>query len=188
MARKKEFDRDLALAAAINVFREHGFEGTSTEMLVSSMKIGRQSLYDTFGDKWSLYRLSIERYATEETDAHISVLQAPQRALDGIAAVIDRVIQAADQPCLGVNSICEFGQSRADLNKARDAAGLRLAKALTDRIQEAQTAGDIAATLSSDAARDFLLTSIAGIRLAARSGARGETLKSIGELTLRALS
>ena len=52
MARNKEFDRDDALDAAIGVFREHGFEGTSTDMLVRAMKIGRQSLYYTFGDKW----------------------------------------------------------------------------------------------------------------------------------------
>ena len=62
MARIKEFDRDKALDAAVGVFREHGFEGTSTEMLVRAMKIGRQSLYDTFGDKWRLYRTAVRRY------------------------------------------------------------------------------------------------------------------------------
>ncbi|RVN58145.1 TetR family transcriptional regulator, partial [Sinorhizobium meliloti] len=36
MARIKEFDRDEALDAAIAVFREHGFEGTSTEMLLKA--------------------------------------------------------------------------------------------------------------------------------------------------------
>ena len=63
MARTKEFDKELALNAAIRVFREHGFDGTSTDMLVREMKIGRQSLYDTFGDKWKLYCLAVERYS-----------------------------------------------------------------------------------------------------------------------------
>ena len=31
MARTKEFDKELALDAAVAVFREHGFDGTSTE-------------------------------------------------------------------------------------------------------------------------------------------------------------
>ncbi|OWJ59872.1 TetR/AcrR family transcriptional regulator, partial [Inquilinus limosus] len=48
MARPKEFDSEKALDAAIEVFREHGFDGTSTDMLVRAMGIGRQSLYDTF--------------------------------------------------------------------------------------------------------------------------------------------
>ena len=55
MARPREFDADAALDGAIGVFREHGFEGASAEMLVNAMGIGRQSLYDTFGDKWQLY-------------------------------------------------------------------------------------------------------------------------------------
>jgi TetR/AcrR family transcriptional regulator, transcriptional repressor for nem operon len=55
MARPKEFVEEQALDAAIEVFREHGFEGTSAEMVVRAMRIGRQSLYDTFGDKWEIY-------------------------------------------------------------------------------------------------------------------------------------
>jgi Bacterial regulatory proteins, tetR family len=54
MARPREFDTDLALDGAVAVFREHGFEGTSAQMLVDAMGIGRQSLYAAFGDKWQL--------------------------------------------------------------------------------------------------------------------------------------
>ncbi len=39
MARHKEFDRDTALHAAIGVFSEHGYEGTSTGELLTAMKI-----------------------------------------------------------------------------------------------------------------------------------------------------
>ena len=111
MARTKEFDKELALDAAIGVFREHGFDGTSTEMLVRAMKIGRQSLYDTFGDKWKLYRLAVERYSTEETDAHLVMLRKEPRAVDSIRAMIERVVETAELACLGISSICEFGQS-----------------------------------------------------------------------------
>src|SRR5690606_23683075 len=122
MARPREFDRDKALDAAIGVFREHGFEGTSTEMLVRRMGIGRQSLYDTFGDKWQLYRSSLQRYAGAETQAHAAALRSKARAVDGIKAMIDRVVADASQACLGVNSICEFGRRRPELVEIHDAA------------------------------------------------------------------
>ena len=55
MARSKEFDRDTVLKDAMKVFGDHGYEGTSTEVLMREMGIGRQSMYDTFGDKRQLY-------------------------------------------------------------------------------------------------------------------------------------
>ena len=54
MARPREFDTDSALDGAIAVFREHGFEGSSAQMLVDAMRIGRQSLYAAFGGKEAL--------------------------------------------------------------------------------------------------------------------------------------
>jgi TetR/AcrR family transcriptional repressor of nem operon len=55
MARQKEFDRDDALDEAVKVFASHGYEGASTDALLSHMGISRQSMYDTFGDKRQLY-------------------------------------------------------------------------------------------------------------------------------------
>ena len=187
MARIKEFDRDKALDAAVGVFREQGFDGTSTETLVKAMKIGRQSLYDTFGDKWSLYRLAVERYASAETEAHIRELRGKGRAVDGISAMMDRVVAEADRACLGVNSICEFGQSRPDLTDVHLAADHRLRHAARDCIRRAQDAGDVDRSASADAVIDFLIATIAGVRIAARGGAGPEVLQSLSRLALRAL-
>ncbi|MGF6177368.1 TetR/AcrR family transcriptional regulator [Ensifer sp. 4252] len=188
MARTKEFDREQALDDAIEVFRERGFEGTSTQMLVRAMKIGRQSLYDTFGDKWKLYCLAVERYAAAETEAHIAMLRGAPRAQDGIRAMMERVAENASQACLGVNSICEFGQSRPDLTAIHQAADRRLKQAAEQRITEAQAEGDLDATLSTDEAADFLFANVAGIRIAARGGAGPGELKTLARIALRALT
>ncbi|MEA2965178.1 MAG: TetR/AcrR family transcriptional regulator, transcriptional repressor for nem operon, partial [Alphaproteobacteria bacterium] len=55
MARPREFDRDEALERAMSVFWSKGFAATSTSDLVEAMQIGRQSMYDSFGDKRALY-------------------------------------------------------------------------------------------------------------------------------------
>ncbi len=51
MARPKEFDQEKALRRAIVTFSQKGFAATSTDDLMQSMDIGRQSMYATFGDK-----------------------------------------------------------------------------------------------------------------------------------------
>ena len=62
MARPKQFDRDEALERAMAVFWRRGYEGTSVRDLVEHMGINRGSLYDTFGDKRTLFLAAVDRY------------------------------------------------------------------------------------------------------------------------------
>jgi AcrR family transcriptional regulator len=187
MARPREFDQEQALSAAMAVFREHGFEGTSAGMLVDAMGIGRQSLYNTFGDKWQLYQMALRRYAAEETGEHIAMLRSKPRAIDGIETMVDRVVANARDACLGVGSICEFGRSRPELVAIRDAADRAMRAVLTDTIARAQAEGDVAPDVAPDTIASFIVMSFSGLRIAARAGAADEDLRALGDLALRAL-
>jgi TetR/AcrR family transcriptional regulator, transcriptional repressor for nem operon len=187
MARPREFDADTALDSAIGVFREHGFEGASAEMLVKAMGIGRQSLYDTFGDKWQLYRSAVRRYGMGECSAHFEALRSGVRAIDGINTMLRRVVETAYQPCLGVGSICEFGVSRPDLAEVRAPSAKTLRDAIAARVGDAQRDGDVASNLDPKAVSEFLIANIAGIRVAGRGGANRVALTNLADMTLKAL-
>lgn len=190
MARPKLFDPEEALDAAVSVFREHGYAGTSAEMLTGAMRIGKQSLYDTFGGKWPLYCAALQRYAGAETGAHLEALKGGASALAGIERMFKRVVAEARMPCLGIGSISEFGsegEGTADLNPIRDAAGRALRGALVTKVQEAQAAGELSADLDANHGASFLMANIASIRLAARSGASDAELRALARLSLQAL-
>jgi AcrR family transcriptional regulator len=187
MARPKEFDVDTAVEAAIAVFREHGFEGTSAQMLVEAMGIGRQSLYDTFGDKWGIYRAAVQRYSQDEVRTHAELLASRERAIEGIRAMLDRVAGEAHQACLGLSATVEFGCTRPELVKLREASSTTLAGAVKDALARARVQGDVAADLDLDHLATFLITTISSIRLAARAGARPEQIAALVDLALRAL-
>ena len=55
MGRNKEFEEEAVLQKAMELFWKQGYEKTSMSDLVEHMGIHRKSLYDTFGDKHSLY-------------------------------------------------------------------------------------------------------------------------------------
>jgi AcrR family transcriptional regulator len=187
MGRHKEFDTDLALDKAVEVFREHGFTGTSAQMLTTAMCIGKQSLYDTFGDKWRLYCSALERYAASETAAHIQALQGASSAYDGMVNMLGRVVREADRPCLGISSVNEFGDRQDDLLKARKPSGTALRTALLSTIQQAKLIGDLAADLNPEHGVSFLLANIAAIRIAARGGAGAGELQALADMALKAL-
>jgi TetR/AcrR family transcriptional repressor of nem operon len=121
------------------VFAEHGFEGTSTDTLVQAMGIGRQSLYDTFGDKWQLYLTALRRYVLDRVHDQLAALRSARRAIDGIGALLEIVVSDADRGCLGVGSICEFGSSKPEIAAVNEIAGRALREAISSRIREAAT-------------------------------------------------
>lgn len=187
MARPREFDVDAALDRAIDVFGEHGFEGTSAQMLVDAIGIGRQSLYDAFGDKWRLYCDGVRRYGASECAAHLDALRSGVRAIDGLRAMLDRVVATADRPCLGIGSTCEFGTSRNELIEIKSRLSALLRSAIADCVRMAQQDGDVASELQAEGAAEFLMGSIASIRIAGRSGADSTSLTSLATMALRAL-
>jgi AcrR family transcriptional regulator len=187
VARPREFDADTALDGAIGVFRQHGFAGASVEMLVDAMGVGRQSIYDTFGDKWQLYRAAVRRYGLGECAAHFKALRSGVRAIDGIDGMLRRVVKTAHQPCLGVGSLCEFGASRPDLAEVHASLSKLLRDAIAARVRDAQRDGDVASNLDPEAVSEFLIGNIAGIRVAGRAGANRAKLTSLANMALKAL-
>lgn len=177
----------MALDAAIGVFREHGFEGTSTEMLVKAMGIGRQSLYDTFGDKWQLYQSALQRYSAAEVIMHSEALRQGSSAIHGIQAMLDRVVVEAKKACLGVSATCEFGRSKPELAKIQDVSSRVLRTRIAEAILQARTQGDIPNEVDPDEAADYLIASIAGIRIAARGGLGKSRLNSLTSQVMRGL-
>ena len=60
--RPRSFDRDAALAAAMETFWRLGYEGASIADLTAAMAITPQSLYAAFGSKAALYREALGLY------------------------------------------------------------------------------------------------------------------------------
>lgn len=62
MGRAKEFDQEVVLDKAMQIFWEKGYEKTSMQDLVDHMGIHRRSIYDTFGDKHELFLKTLDCY------------------------------------------------------------------------------------------------------------------------------
>jgi AcrR family transcriptional regulator len=191
MARPKEFDRDAAVERAMSVFWLRGYAATSTDDLLQAMKIGRQSMYDTFGDKRRLYVEALERYQRESVAGHINRLRSTASPLAGIEALLVGVIPwervAREKGCMGVGSISEFGNADPELAKLRTKSGGVLHKALVERLQEARAAGGIGETVDIECAARFVETMMLGIQVAAKAGASAQALRDTATFAVAGL-
>src|ERR1700677_1900881 len=90
MARPRGFDRDQALATAMRLFWERGYEDTSISDLTRAMGIGPPSLYAAFGDKECLFNEAVECYASGP-----GALVAPAMTEPTARMAIERVLRDA---------------------------------------------------------------------------------------------
>ncbi len=191
MARHKEFDQDKVLDAAIGVFSQHGYEGSSTDTLLTAMKISRQSMYDTFGDKRSLYLQALKRYNTDSVLRIIADMKDSKQPLDALEGALfafaSRPPSEASRGCLGVSAICEFGRTDTDVSILTDSAAAVLGKAILALLKDGQSKGQLSAEIDPEAATQFLGATLSGMKVSARNGASPETLRAIASLAIRSL-
>lgn len=80
----KQFDQNDALKKALEVFWDKGYEATSMQDLVAHMGVNRASMYDTFGNKYELFKQSLDAYCQQSLVNIKQVLEAPGSPLQNI--------------------------------------------------------------------------------------------------------
>ena len=192
MARHKEFDRDEALGRAMEVFWSRGYEAASVGELVSHMGINRQSLYDTFGDKHSLYLAALDRYREVEGRKTFELLERPGPVKRALRQLLETVVEHSlgegdRRGCFVGNATSELaGRCRATAEKACDnmaAAEEALYRALLRGKRE----GEIAAGRDLRAVARFLYSSLQGLQLMSKATRDRKTLEDVVRVTLSVL-
>ena len=84
----KQFDREAVLERAMEAFWAGGCEATGVSDLLKTMGIGRQSLYDTFGDKRSLFLETLRHYFRTRVEPAMAGLRA-EGFSEAIVAAVD---------------------------------------------------------------------------------------------------
>jgi TetR/AcrR family transcriptional regulator, transcriptional repressor for nem operon len=191
MGRDRQFDEDSALAAAADVFAMHGYAGTSLARLQAATGLGKQSLYNAWGDKRSLYLKAVDRAVARWS----AVAQAMQAAADGRSALqrfFDTVLgQCSDATAPASRCIVSLGLLEG-VDDALMQAELRgrwqgSHELLRAAVERGQRDGSIASRLPSAVLADSLMNLMSGLRVSARAGTAPARLRHVAELGLTVL-
>lgn len=145
----------------MQLFWSQGYEATGMTALCAEMGLGRQSVYNCFGDKESLFAEALEHYERIQLQPIISQLQAPGSGLANVNAVLEAWSDAAmrqSKGCLMANSIAEIGMREPRLTKTLGRMLARVEDAFCEALQRAMNDGEIASDRDPRALARLLTT------------------------------
>ena len=191
MARTKEFDPDKALKIAVNVFWRLGYERTSLETLMKEMGISKQSLYDTFGDKRSIYFRAMSRYR-DDTNAFLRNLFAKERSVrKGFAKLFQGIIRENkaqhERGCLLMNTNLSRAVDDVEIKAFLRDNQKQVEEIFVAAFVDAQARGEIGAEKDPVTLAKFFVATIQGMRALARLNHNRRELESISTVALASL-
>jgi AcrR family transcriptional regulator len=189
--RPRNFDRQVALERAMEVFWASGYEGTSIPMLTSAMEISAQSLYAAFYSKDALYREAIERYrntiggfGARAMDEERDAIEAVTRLLREAAIVFST--HAATPGCMITTAPGGTEENPMTfLGRQLRAESVKKVRARLERgVQEGQVRSD---TDCAAWAR-YIASVVQGLSVQARDAVPADALLSTAEIAGKALA
>jgi TetR/AcrR family transcriptional repressor of nem operon len=192
MARQKEFDRDEVLNKAMEVFWTRGYEGTSIQDLVKHMRINRQSIYDTFGDKHTLFLQSLDRYREIQSRKVFAVLERPGSVKKNLRQLFEEVVARAlsaegRRGCFVGNSMSELaGRCKATANITCNSVA-SAEKIFRRALERGREQGELPRVRDTRAVARFLYSNLQGLLLVAKATRDRKLLSDVVKVTLSVL-
>ena len=175
VARTKEFEPDRALDSAMDLFWCQGYEATSVHDLLAEMGIGRGSMYDTFGDKHTLFLAALDRFEETRASRADEILASSASAVEGIRRLFETTIEGlvSYEPrrgCLLANTAVELAPHDEEVAGRISRYVRRTEDAFERALVRGRAAGEVPANKDPKALARFLVSTLHGVRVLARAG------------------
>ena len=169
-----EFEREVAVARAMEAFWTNGYAGTSPADLAEATGVGKGSLYNTFGSKRELFDKALDLYG--QTGAEVTeecLFRQPGTAKERVRAYLRMLVDIdlggpVKRGCLAANTALELGgRDEEALGKVRRMAE-RSIDLIAARIEQGKRDGDVASDIDAVAQAQLIQNTVAGLRIMAK--------------------
>ncbi len=193
MSRTREFDPDVALRQAMELFWDRGYAATSMADLVEHLGVARAGIYSVFGSKRELYLKALQRYSNDKDPVLVGLLGRPGSALGNVRDLVE--IYAAEvvgderrRGCLMVNSAVELSARDAAVTALIGRSWEVLEAALTSALVRAKQDGELSPEKDPQALARLLVVVLQGLRVLGRAEPRPSLVRDAVDQVSAALS
>ncbi len=191
IGRPTEFNRQEALEKSMALFWKKGYEATSMADLIQEMGIGRQSLYNTFGDKHALFVEAAKHYIANNGRHFVDGLSEPGSPVENIRNVLEQVVDfligGKCRGCLITNSIVELAPHDQEVAKMVRSMIQRVEKAFKSTLDQAVAESELAAETDTRAVARFLNSTVHGLVVMGKASASRAALNDVVKIAMTTL-
>jgi AcrR family transcriptional regulator len=185
------FDKDTALEAAMLLFWERGYEGTSMADLTQAMGLNPSSIYAAFGDKRALFSHVVERYVDTRTQYATKALEEPTLE-KVIRALFDNTVAFLTAPghpptCMTLSGAVGCSTEAAPARDLMTAVRKQNEVAIRERLLKARKSGELSRDINVDDYTRYLSSILAGLSIQAANGSTKAELKRTAQMALKHL-
>lgn len=192
IGRPRQFDADEALARATEQFWLGGYSATSLQDLLDCMKLSKSSLYQSFGNKETLFVKCIENYQASFNKQLSVSLERSSSGIVFIEQLLESVIQEANNTerkgCFLVNTANELGANDPVITAALDRGFNSVRIIIKKALNKAALEGDLSAQSDLDDLSHYLVVGISGLRTMVKAGVKYKRLRNVSDILLKSLN
>ncbi len=192
MARPLEFDKDVAMENAMDVFWEKGFESASLQDLIEAMDLSKSSFYQAFKSKHALYTETLGHYTdflvgnlSRDLELSTSALRFIENTFNNVAD--QAPLKTSQRGCFLMNTASEFAQKDDEIALLTKSGLKRIETVFARAIEIAQMDGEISRAKPARSLANFLICSMSGLKTMAKAGVDQAILKDVVKTIIASL-
>jgi TetR/AcrR family transcriptional repressor of nem operon len=176
----------------MRLFWRKGYAATSVGDLTEILHLSRSSLYDTFGDKRTLFLEALKFYSERVISGTERTLNESPSPIAGIQKAFDDLIAGVGSEtgalgCFMVNSVAELVPYDPDVTEIATAYSDSIQQLFTTVLTQARLQNMLTKKQTPKQLAAYVFNMIQGMRILIKSGATHEQVKAISDITLNSL-
>ena len=169
VGRPRKIDIDEALESAMEAFWATGYEATSLADLMKATGLHKGSLYQTFGDKHSLFKAALQKYLADMRQLKNELLKQADTPLQAIRSVTHGLVDIVDSDseipkgCMALNSVVELAPRDPEVQAILAEHFALIRKSIVEVVSQAQKSGEVDSSRPPELITGMLMTFMAGL-------------------------
>lgn len=146
----------------MELFWRNGYAGTTPQLLLDELGIGKGSFYNAFESKHALFVSALERYKQRRIDYLADAFAPPGPVRPRIESALYELtgLGTHAQGCLMVNSVAELAGVDPDIRSVADDLFTGISAAFRGAVEEGRRSGEFSPEVDATRAASSMLTTL----------------------------